>query len=174
MPSGYRPRVPDPSSTEVTSSPLVDDAVVAMRELILAGEHYRSAIAVHLGLTVNESQAVSYVFARGPIGQGELAAAMGFTTSSTTALVDRLERRGIAERRNDPSDRRRAIIALSAQGEAELDGVRTWMGNAFSGLEPHEVETARTLLLTLASNLRGFTDSVLEGQPGGSRARRRV
>jgi len=166
--------VPEQSSCKETPIALVDSAVVAMRELILAGEHYRMAISVHLGLTVNESQAVSYVSTRGPIGQGELAAAMSFTTSSTTALVDRLERRGIAERRNDPTDRRRSIIALSPRGEVELEEVRTWMAQAFSGLDEREVEAARTLLLKLASNLRGFTDSVLASQPADARARRRL
>ncbi|MDQ2758102.1 MAG: MarR family winged helix-turn-helix transcriptional regulator [Actinomycetota bacterium] len=165
--------MPDPTSPALRP-PVLDHAVVAMRELILSGEHYRTAVAVHLGLTVNESQAVSYLLARGPIGQGELAAAMSFTTSSTTALVDRLERRGVAERRNDPTDRRRSIIALSSRGEAELDEVRTWMAKAFSGLDEQELGLARDLLLTLASNLRGLTDSVLASQGPHSRPRRRL
>ncbi len=160
--------------TPVTAPAPLDGAVVAMRELILSGEHYRVAVAVHLRLTVNESQAVSYLFARGPIGQGELAAAMSFTTSSTTALVDRLEQRGIAERRNDPNDRRRSIIALSPGGQVELEEVRTWMGHAFAGLDEQEVAAARDLLLKLASNLRLYTDSILEHQGAHPRPRRRL
>jgi len=155
-------------------SDLLDGAVFAIRELILSGEHYRLAVAVHLGLTVNESQAVSYLFARGPIGQGDLAAAMSFTTSSTTALVDRLERRGIAERRPDPGDRRRSIIALSAQGEDELQEVRHWMSNAFLDLDDEELEETRVLLLKLARNLRSFTNSVVELESQHARPRRRL
>jgi len=158
----------------MTPPALVDGAVVAMRELILSVEHYRVAVAVHLRLTVNESQAVSYLFARGPIGQGELAAAMSFTTSSTTALVDRLEQRGIAERRNDPNDRRRSIIALSPGGEVELEEVRMWMEHAFAGLDEQEVAAARDLLLKLARNLRAHIDSVLKRQDEQSRPRRRL
>ena len=68
-----------------------EEAVAALRELILAGEQYRLAAARYLGLTVSESQAISYLMARGPMGQTDLGAALGFNTSSTTALVDRLD-----------------------------------------------------------------------------------
>ncbi|GAA1879540.1 hypothetical protein GCM10009814_07020 [Lapillicoccus jejuensis] len=158
----------------MTTGALLDEAVVAVRELILAGEHYRLATALHMGITVNEAQAVSYLFARGPMGQGELAAAMSFTTSSTTALVDRLEKRGIAERRADPTDRRRATIALSETGTQELTEVRSWMSNAFTGLDDTELGEAGELLRRLAANLRSFTDEVLEKEPKRERPRRRL
>ena len=67
-----------------------DAATAALRELILAGERYRIAVASHLDLTVNESRAISHLLARGPMGQTDLATALGLTTSSTTTLVDRL------------------------------------------------------------------------------------
>lgn len=156
-----------------TGSPL-EDAVIAVRELILAGEHYRLATALHMGITVNEAQAVSYLFARGPMGQGDLANAMSFTTSSTTALVDRLEKRGIAERRADPTDRRRATIALSETGTRELTEVRSWMSHTFTGLDEDELVRAADLLRTLAGNLRSFTDEVLQKEPKRERPRRRL
>lgn len=159
---------------DLTTGPALDEAVVAVRELILAGEHYRLATALHMGITVNEAQAVSYLFARGPMGQGELAAAMSFTTSSTTALVDRLEKRGIAERRADPTDRRRATIALSDVGTTELTEVRSWMAQAFVGFDDRELGEAGQLLRTLAANLRSFTDEVLEREPKRERPRRRL
>ena len=46
-------------------------------ELILAGERYRIAVASHLDLTVNESRAISHLLARGPMGQTDLATALG-------------------------------------------------------------------------------------------------
>ena len=159
---------------DATGGSAMDEAVVAIRELILAGEHYRLATALHMGITVNEAQAVSYLFARGPMGQGELAGAMSFTTSSTTALVDRLEKRGIAERRADPTDRRRATIALSDVGTAELTEVRAWMSHAFTGLDERQLGEAGEMLRTLAANLRSFTDEVLEKEPKRERPRRRL
>ena len=54
-----------------------DAATAALRELILAGERYRIAVASHLDLTVNESRAISHLLARGPMGQTDLATALG-------------------------------------------------------------------------------------------------
>lgn len=149
-------------------------AVVALRELILSGEHYRLTVATYLGLTVNESQAVSYLFARGPMGQGELGAAMSFTTSSTTALVDRLEKRGIAVRIADPGDRRRSTIALSPDGEKELAEVRQWMGHAFDDIDDGDLACLTTNLVCMAEALRRHTDVIDDRSSPHQRPRRRL
>ncbi|HUO73516.1 MAG TPA: MarR family transcriptional regulator [Solirubrobacteraceae bacterium] len=41
---------------------------------------------------------------------GELAQASGLTTGAITAVIDRLERAGYAQRVPDPADRRRVLI----------------------------------------------------------------
>ena len=101
----------------------IDTAVAALRELILAGERYRLVVAHHLGVTVSESQALSYLLARGPMGQTDLGNALHFTTGSTTSLVDRLERRGFVERVSDPQDRRRNTVqAIRARPQGHRRG----------------------------------------------------
>ena len=46
----------------------------------------------------------------------DLAASEGVMQPSMTALVTALERSGLVKRRNDPSDRRVALVALTAEG----------------------------------------------------------
>ncbi len=48
-----------------------------------------------------------------------LATQLDYDASNFTALVDRLERRGIVERRADPADRRVRALALTAEGERQ-------------------------------------------------------
>lgn len=50
---------------------------------------------------------------------GSLAAFAGTSASAMTRLVDGLERKGWVERRRDAEDRRRVVIALTADGAAE-------------------------------------------------------
>src|ERR1700735_70176 len=52
----------------------------------------------------------------GPRRITDLAVSEGVTQPSMTALVSTLERSGLAERRSDPSDRRVALVALTAAG----------------------------------------------------------
>ena len=47
----------------------------------------------------------------------DLARAVSLTKAGLTALVDRLEKRGLLERSNDPADRRVIRIRLTNDGE---------------------------------------------------------
>src|ERR1700712_2316910 len=104
----------------VSSGVELDQAVVALRELFLASEHYRHAAGAYLGLDISQTQALSYLRNRGPLGPTELGLLLGLNTSSITALIDRLEAGGMARRRPHPSDRRRAVVELSDHGTAAI------------------------------------------------------
>ncbi|MCU4185908.1 MarR family transcriptional regulator [Acidiferrimicrobium sp. IK] len=53
----------------------------------------------------------------GPQRLTRLAALEGVTQPSMTALVTKLERSGLAQRRADPTDRRGVLVALTGAGE---------------------------------------------------------
>ncbi|GAA2745069.1 hypothetical protein GCM10009868_25200 [Terrabacter aerolatus] len=137
-----------------------DAATAALRELILAGERYRLAVASHLDLTVNESRAVSHLLARGPMGQTDLATALGLTTSATTTLVDRLERRQLVARVPDPTDRRRSTVEIPESGQRRLQQVRDWMPRAFDVISPADLPEVADLLETLAGSLLEVTGDI--------------
>ena len=139
------------------TDPALIDAVAALRELILAGEKYRQTASNYLGLDISETQAVSYLYSRGEIGQSELGALLGYTTSSITALVDRLERDDIARRRPHPTDRRRAIVGLTDHGN---DAVRTtgrWFVRAFDHIDRADLPGIVNALSAIAGDLRTHT-----------------
>ena len=142
----------------------LDRAASGLREIILAGEQYRYVVAQHLGLTISESQAVSYLFARGPMGQSDLGQALGFNTSSTTALVDRLERNLIAERVPHPSDRRRSTVRLSDSGRETVSAATGWIVHAFDSIDPDALSDLAMTLHRLAADLRAQTARI-PGQP---------
>jgi DNA-binding MarR family transcriptional regulator len=52
---------------------------------------------------------------------GDIAQALQVRQSSASLLVDRSVRRGLLDRREDPVDRRRAIVQLTDQGQQVLD-----------------------------------------------------
>jgi DNA-binding MarR family transcriptional regulator len=149
-----------------------DDATVALRELILAGERYRIAVAAHLDLTVNESRAISYLLARGPMGQTELSAALGLTTSSTTTLLDRLEQREMVRRVPDPNDRRRSTVELPESGVRRLREVRDWMPQAFDVFDAGDLSEVAATLGTVAASLREVTERI-DASSTSSRGRRK-
>lgn len=52
---------------------------------------------------------------------GDIAQALQVRQSSASLLVDRSVRRGLLDRREDPADRRRAIVQLTHEGQRILD-----------------------------------------------------
>jgi DNA-binding MarR family transcriptional regulator len=86
--------------------------------------------------------------------QAELVAGSLIDPSSMVAVVDELEREGLADRRPHPSDRRKHAIHLTAKGKRLL-GRATKIAEEFAEellapLSPDERETLRVLLRKLA------------------------
>ena len=116
----------------------MDEAVRSLRLLILAGENYRQTAAQILGVGITEAQALSYLATQGDRGQNQIADDLGITSSAATALVDRLERQGVAERYAHPSDRRRTLVRLSDLGKAHVQRSHDWLAAALGKVRPDE------------------------------------
>ncbi|MFF4768755.1 MarR family winged helix-turn-helix transcriptional regulator [Streptomyces sp. NPDC001255] len=87
-----------------------------------------------------------------PIPMRQLAKRLGCDNSYVTSLVDTLERRGLAVRRQHPTDRRVKVILLTDEGR-ELTKRAQLADNtppgSFSHLSPAEITTLRDLLRKL-------------------------
>jgi DNA-binding MarR family transcriptional regulator len=134
----------------------------ALRELVLATEHYRQTAAAALQLDVRQTQAVSYLYSRGAMGQAELAQLLMLNTSSVTALVDRLEAHRIARRTPHPTDRRRFVVELTEGGRALIRDTATFLLGTFDHIDPAELPRLATTLSTMAEDLRRHTRTLAE------------
>jgi DNA-binding MarR family transcriptional regulator len=75
-------------------------------------------------LTVAQIRVLFRLRNRGPITSGNLAGGLGVTLPTVTSVIDRLVAHGFAERRDDPTDRRRVIVALTPAGQAVVEGIQ--------------------------------------------------
>jgi DNA-binding MarR family transcriptional regulator len=128
----------------------MDQAVLNLRRLILAGEHYRQAVADAIGLGTTESQALSYLAVHGSSGQSELARDLGLTSSALTA---RLERQGVAERVRHPRDRRRTIVTLTDRGRAMVAESHRWLTATLERVDPDDLDLVSRSLAVIAEDL---------------------
>jgi DNA-binding MarR family transcriptional regulator len=103
-----------------------------------------------LGLRPRELHALQHLRERGASPQQTLVELLGIDATNLIAILNNLEDAGLIERRRDRADRRRAIIALSKQGErllADLDrALRQIDDEAFATLTSSERETLNALL----------------------------
>jgi DNA-binding MarR family transcriptional regulator len=78
-----------------------------------------------------------------------LACALHCDNSNVTGIVDRLEDRGLVERRVDPADRRVKRLVLTADGSALRDELRTRLAQPpepLQRLSPDEQRALRALM----------------------------
>src|SRR6266542_262279 len=60
----------------------------------------------------------------GPMTSGALAGQLKVTLPTVTSVVDRLVARRLVERRDDPEDRRRVILALATDGQTLVERIQ--------------------------------------------------
>lgn len=87
-----------------------------MAELVLDNQRRRE-VSEEAGLSFGKLRALRRI-ADEPRTMGELAGLLGVDPANLTAVVDDLERAGLAERLAHPSDRRAKVVVATASGAA--------------------------------------------------------
>jgi DNA-binding MarR family transcriptional regulator len=83
--------------------------------IVLTAGHRNSALA-RLGLTPNDSRALMSLDPEDGRTMRSLAVEWECDASTATWIIDRLEARGLAERRSHPPDRRVKLVVLTPAG----------------------------------------------------------
>ena len=90
----------------------------AVREYGVQLTMFRNAMAEWVGLNVTAMECLRFLFLNSISTPSELARHTGLTSGATTAMLDRLEKAGLIERRPNPDDRRGTLI-VPAKSSAE-------------------------------------------------------
>jgi DNA-binding MarR family transcriptional regulator len=80
-----------------------------------SNDNFDQAIADHVGMNRTDMRCLDLIDQAGGMTAGELAKAAGLTTGAVTAVVDRLEKAGMARRVADAADRRRVRIEVTSK-----------------------------------------------------------
>lgn len=76
------------------------------------------------GLTMAQLRALITLDDSGHLTVGQLAERLGIGMPSASSIVDRLVEEGLADRHQDPDDRRRIVVSPSEQGSGCIDRMR--------------------------------------------------
>lgn len=93
-------------------------ALAAVRDYGVNLTLFRNAVSEWAGVNVTDMECLRLLFLKGSASPTELAKQTGLTSGATTAMLDRLEKAGLIERKPNPNDRRGTLIA-PAKSSAE-------------------------------------------------------
>jgi len=147
---------------------------MGMREISIGSEMYRRAYAAELGLAPVEVVVMGHLYtAAGPLTPRAIANLIGFTTGSTTAVLNRVERAGYLARKANPADGRSFLIALTPGGRHAMDWVYEQLdkhvSEALAHFPPEELLYLAPLMTALGTYMRNATplDDDIAGEDEG-------
>jgi DNA-binding MarR family transcriptional regulator len=135
----------DPQALEVMDLGLLGDSIGPAIRLLRNLLSSRIVAAFEpFGLRSGTFSTMALIGANPGCSQSEIARHIGTDKSIVVAIVDDLERKGLAERRRSTEDRRRNALTLTEAGERvmkELDRLGRQVENPIrASLSPQEVE----------------------------------
>ena len=100
-------------SRDLRREDVIAEGGLAIRAYQTSNDNFDQAIADHLGMNRTDMRCIDLIDQAGGMTAGELAKAAGLTSGAVTAVVDRLQKAGMAKRVSDPTDRRRVRIEVT-------------------------------------------------------------
>ena len=126
-----------------------EEAWALFWRIFSADKSRRMAVMSELGLSFQQSMALSRLEPDEPVPMSALATALQCDNSNVTGIVDRMEAAGLVERRSFEGDRRVKAVALTPLGESVREQVRRRAGSpppAIASLSEEDAELLRDVL----------------------------
>src|SRR3954452_25419859 len=101
----------------------VESVVKALRRANFQGSIFGQSVAIRLGLSESDIDALELLIDSGAATAGKLAEVLGMTSGAVTRVIDRLEQAGYVRRTTDPTDRRPVGVEGVPERAATLDGL---------------------------------------------------
>jgi len=127
-----------------TKTDLQKRALMAVRDYGIHLTLFRNAVSEWAGLNVTDMECLRLLFLKGTATPSELARHTGLTSGAATAMLDRLEKAGLIERRPNPDDRRGTLITPAKSGaekaSAWFESARKAQDEMISSYSEQELE----------------------------------
>ncbi|MFO7605928.1 MAG: MarR family transcriptional regulator [Desulfurivibrionaceae bacterium] len=118
------------------------------------------------GLTMEQFHLLKKLAENSGISQRQLGEVADKTPTNMTRILDRMEAKGLAARREDPGDRRSSLVLLTDKGAALVEEVfgefNAYSAQVISGVSEDEQRHAREILLKIAGNISKMAEKAAE------------
>jgi DNA-binding MarR family transcriptional regulator len=137
------------STTTPARDAAASEAWTLLAELVAAERGRTMCICSEVDLAPGQMAALKWLDPETPVPMRELANALCCDNSNVTGIIDRLEDRGLVERRPGEHDRRVKMLCVTPEGRRVRERIRARMEEPpepLLRLDPDERATLRELL----------------------------
>jgi DNA-binding MarR family transcriptional regulator len=122
------------------------------------------------GVTPAQCHLILAVEEAGKTSVGEIAAALELDSSTLSRAVDGLVREGLLEREEDPANRRRLLVSLSAEGKKKAKSINAMCDRYYQGLlDALPAKDSKAIVAGLPVFVRALREWRREQGSGGCR-----
>lgn len=150
---------------------MMDPKKALEKEVVIAAGEYgscavllRNATSRKLGLNIADMECLSLLFLKGIATPTELAHYTGLTTGSTTAMLNRLEKANLIDRKPNPHDGRGVLIEVNKNLSQTLGptfaGIQKAQNELIAGYSAKELATIHDFLSRFVKNVRDYTKTI--------------
>jgi DNA-binding MarR family transcriptional regulator len=134
-----------------------DVSLIALRRILRATENYARELAHEAGLTAVQLRVLQIVAEKGRATPTELSNRMGVTQATISALIKKLEAKGLLSRQRSQTDRRQTDLQITSEGQAKVraapDALQQKYVKQFEALEDWEQAMIVSVLERVATML---------------------
>jgi DNA-binding MarR family transcriptional regulator len=120
--------------TKVGKQDLAVQVIRGAREYSIGTVLFHQAVGHILCINVTDMKCLDIMTLKGSTSPSELAEHTGLSTGATTAMIDRLEKARLIERRPHPTDRRGTVVVLSRGAMRKLPTLFESLAKAIEAL----------------------------------------
>ncbi|MBU3261464.1 MarR family transcriptional regulator [Roseovarius sp. PS-C2] len=152
-------RKPGTISHPVTENDVdrTDISLIALRRILRATEMHARDLAHQAGLTAVQLRVLQIVSEKGHATPTELSQRMGVTQATISALIKKLESKGLLTRRQSQADRRQTRLEITPDGRSKVsaapDALQQRYVKQFESLEDWEQAMVVAVLERVATML---------------------
>jgi DNA-binding MarR family transcriptional regulator len=129
--------------SKLSRDELIQEFIGAVRAAQTANQTFDHSVAEYLGLDSSAYRCLDILDQEGPMTAGRLAERARLSPGAMTALLDRLEKKGLARRLRDTTDRRRVLVEVTPKlrkSAERLFGTPSDTAQALSGYTDEQLE----------------------------------
>ncbi len=136
-----------------------EEVLIALRKILRAIAIQSRQLAQQCGTTTPQLFVIRAIHRHGPLSIGALSREVSLSQATMTAIVDRLERKGIVQRVRSSVDRRKVNVSLTEQGEATVRDAPSPMQESFERAFSKLEEWEQTLVISQVQRIAAMMNA---------------